>query len=93
MFSYKILNKVQLELKLKNFLPLFYVQDIKISVYVENLHNFNFCCEGVVSTLMPAMPDFQIQQGKDPYYGLPCVMTWKLSNYQHIQQGTAQYVS
>ncbi len=25
-----------------NFLPLFYVQSIKISVYVENLHNFNF---------------------------------------------------
>ena len=25
-----------------NFLPLFYVQNIKITVYVENLHNFNF---------------------------------------------------
>ncbi len=25
-----------------NFVPLFYVQNIKISVYVEYLHNFNF---------------------------------------------------
>ncbi len=25
-----------------NFIPLLYVQNIKISMYIENIHNFNF---------------------------------------------------
>ncbi len=30
-----------------NFLPLFYVENIKISVYVKSVHNFNFFSESV----------------------------------------------
>ncbi len=43
-----------------NFLPLFYAQNIKISVYVKSLHNFNFFSESVThqSFVCEGNPDY-----------------------------------